>query len=113
VTISFASGQWFETAISEAYHAVLPPRTEGQEVDMLYRIMMDDRPRADPWIYFTQVRGGTWMNWDNAFFLWIGDHLILVGMGVCALVRLLYWGVKSIMRKKSKKDGYRRVYREA
>jgi hypothetical protein len=57
---------------------------------------MDDRPGTDPWIFFTQARGGTWRNWDNAMFLWVGDHLILValvmvgGFGLGGF-GLLYW----------------------
>jgi inositol phosphorylceramide mannosyltransferase catalytic subunit len=141
VTISYASGQWFETAIWEAYHAMLQkPRLRGskdhkefqghlqsgaadggdggeggqgeeqEEEGRLYRIMMDDRPGTDPWIYFTHQGGGTWVNWDNALFLWIGDHLILIGVGVCVLLGAVWWGVRTCVRRKSvKRDGYRRV----
>jgi hypothetical protein len=83
---------------------------EEQEEKRLHRIMMDGRPGTDPWIYFTQMRGETWVNWDNALFLWIGDHLILLGLGVCGLLGLAWWGVRSCVRRSSvKKDGYRRV----
>jgi len=139
VTISYASGQWFETAIWEAYHAMLQkPRLRGskdhkefqghlqsaaadggeggeeeeeqEEEKRLYRIIMDDRPGTDPWIYFTQQRGGTWVNWDNALFLWIGDHLILIAVGVCVLLGAVWWGVRTSVRRRSvKRDGYRRV----
>jgi inositol phosphorylceramide mannosyltransferase catalytic subunit len=143
MTISYASGQWFETAIWETYHAMLQkPRSRGgvgrkqggaqgrngggEQQDAqegqgeqgepenrerrLHRIMMDDRPGTDPWIYFTQKRGGTWKNWDNAMFLWIGDHLILLGLGICSLVGATVWGIRSCVRRKGfKKDGYRRV----
>jgi inositol phosphorylceramide mannosyltransferase catalytic subunit len=127
VTISYASGQWFETAIWETYHARLQkPRQRGskdhkefqghgegkqepEEEKRLYRIMMDGRPGADPWIYFTSARGVTWENWDNAFFLWIGDHLILLGLGVCALLGVVGWSVRSCVRRGGAKKGYTRV----
>ncbi|KIM94309.1 hypothetical protein OIDMADRAFT_71161, partial [Oidiodendron maius Zn] len=72
VTISYASGQWFETAIWQEYHSSTTPENH------LYRIMLDNRPGTDPWIFFTQARGETWKNWDNVMFLWIGDHLIVL-----------------------------------
>lgn len=81
VTISYASGQWFETAIWEEYHKLLPkisknsPNTTHDH--RLHRLMMDDREGADPWVFFTQERGGSWVNWDNRMFLIIGDHLFL------------------------------------
>lgn len=52
--------------------------------------MMDDRPGAPPWIFFTQLRGGTWSNWDDDLFLWIGDHLVLLAVVICALVTLVW-----------------------
>ncbi len=86
---------------------------EQQEEKKLYRIMMDARPGAEPWIYFTQQRGETWVNWDNALFLWIGDHLILLGLGVCALLGAFCWAVRSFVRRGGvKKGGYRRVSHE-
>lgn len=87
VTISYASGQWFETAIWQKYHSQHPE-------ERLHRIMMDDRPGTQPWIYFTQERGGTWKNWDNAFFLWIGDHLALLALVVVSGLALLWWSVR-------------------
>jgi len=93
ITISYASGQWFETAIWQTYHAVLARGDNplADENRPLHRIMMDDRPGAPPWIFFTQLRGGTWVNWDNAMFLWIGDHLVLLAVAVCAFVALVWW----------------------
>jgi mannosyltransferase OCH1-like enzyme len=91
VTVSYASGQWFETAIWAQYHAMLPnpEKTPGQE-NRLYRLMMDDRfdEGADPWVFFTQARGGTWIRWDNRMFLWIGDHVALIIIGVLSLAGL-------------------------
>ncbi|MCJ1472476.1 hypothetical protein MMC13_001124 [Lambiella insularis] len=107
VTISYASGQWFETAIWQAYHAT--PRASFHE-NKGVRIMMDDRPGTDPWIYFTQERGGTWVNWDNRMFLWIGDHLLLLGIGLCSLVGISWWmgtrAVRSWRKRKGNEKGY-------
>lgn len=81
-----------------------------QKEKQLYRIMMDSRPEADPWIFFTQHRGETWVNWDNDFFLWIGDHLILLGMGILVLLWLLWYGGRWCVRRgNAKRNGYRRV----
>ncbi len=55
---------------------------------------MDDRPGTEPWIYFTQERGGSWVNWDNQLFLWLGDHLLLIAVGVMGLLVLVGWGIK-------------------
>ena len=90
VTISYASGQWFETAVWETYH-----KMQNQEKG-LHRIMMDDRPGTEPWIFFSQERGGSWVNWDNQMFLWIGDHLILLVLGVFALLWISWWGVRRL-----------------
>ena len=85
ITISYASGQWFETAIWQKYHHSVT------EENRLHRIMMDNRPGTEPWIFFTQARGGTWKNWDNCMFLWIGDHLILLCIGTAFGLGLLWW----------------------
>jgi hypothetical protein len=54
--------------------------------------MMDDRNGLEKtWVYFTQERGGTWVNWDNALFLWIGEHLILLGLGISILLGSIIW----------------------
>ncbi|KUJ17407.1 uncharacterized protein LY89DRAFT_696850 [Mollisia scopiformis] len=82
ITISYASGQWFETAIWERYHGSKKTMKEEEKV---YRIMMDDRVQdrvgEGKWVFFTQERGGTWVNWDNRLFLWVGDHLVLLAVG--------------------------------
>jgi len=58
----------------------------------LHRVMMDDREgKREEWVYFTQERGGTWVNWDNYFFLWVGDHLVLEGVVVVGLVVGMWW----------------------
>ena len=67
---------------------MLPPPELRRPESILYRVMMDDRPGAAPSVFFSQARGGTWVNWDNRMFLWIGDHLILLGSGVGLLIAL-------------------------
>ncbi|KAK6855569.1 mannosyl phosphorylinositol ceramide synthase protein [Apiospora arundinis] len=99
VTISYDSGQWFVTDIWEKYHALLGREEEGSVMPFdgsgfapLHRVLMDMRPGADPWVFFTQVEGGTWTNWDSAMFSWIGDHLLFIMVGVLALIAGLIWG---------------------
>ncbi|KAF4595686.1 Mannosyl phosphorylinositol ceramide synthase SUR1 [Ophiocordyceps camponoti-floridani] len=70
ITISYASGQWYETEMWQIYHARKPPT----EPDLL-RVMMDMRPSGAPWVFFTAGRGGTWDNWDNQVLGWMGNHL--------------------------------------
>ena len=72
ITISYATGQWFETEIWEKYHRQLP-----KQEPVLTRINVDGRPGAAPSVFFTHTRGGTWENWDNEVFKWIGDHLFI------------------------------------
>lgn len=110
ITISYASGQWFETAIWQNYHKALPKVNKGIGHDeRLIRIMMDDRPGTEPWIYFTQERGGSWVNWDNMMFLWIGDHLVFlaVSIGVCAGGGV--WGVRRFLGKWRGARRYKRL----
>ena len=62
---------------------------------------MDGRPGASPWVFFTQTRGGTWDNWDNQLFKWIGDHLVitsLVIIGVAASIAVTAIGVVQIAK---------------
>jgi hypothetical protein len=88
----------------QTYHASLKPFEQNKAV---YRIMMDDRPGTDPWIFFMQ-EGGSWVNWDNALFLWIGDHLVLEGAGMLVLVGGIWWGVRRCCGG-GKRRGYSRV----
>lgn len=79
----------------EAYH-----KKSGRELgNRLHRIMMDSRPGADPWIFFTHGRGGSWLNWDNEMFMWIGDHLLLLSIAGCVLALLLGWAVMLCVRR--------------
>ena len=67
--------------------------------------MMDDRPGTDPWIYFTQARGGTWKNWDNTMFLWVGDHLILLALVIVGGPALLCWACLRLGAKRRRTAG--------
>lgn len=104
VTVSWASGQWFVTAVWEEWHRLLPAGKGG-----LVRLMMDDREGADEWVFFTQERGGTWVEWDHMMFLWIGDHLRLVLVVVVGGVGGVLWmGVKRLRGWKGRNLGYKR-----
>ncbi|KAK3374121.1 nucleotide-diphospho-sugar transferase [Lasiosphaeria ovina] len=109
VTISYASGQWFVSAIWQEYHSLLPKVSENPDIEhRLYRLMMDDRAGEDPWVYFTQERGGTWINWDNYLFLMIGDHLFLFVLLLVSSISLAGWLIARMVRK-YKTGGYSRL----
>ncbi|KAL2023569.1 hypothetical protein VTK56DRAFT_2177 [Thermocarpiscus australiensis] len=116
ITIHYSSGQWFETAIWQRYHAQLPE--EPREEDRIYRIMMDMREGAARWVFFTQGRGGTWDRWDKAFFdsignrliPWLGEHAAVLLVVVVAVAGGLLWYRK---RRRASKKGYRTVATEA
>ncbi|KAK2601633.1 hypothetical protein QQS21_004783 [Conoideocrella luteorostrata] len=84
LTISFATGQWFLTELWERYHAEL---ADGQPP--LTRIMMDGRPGSAPWTFFTATEGGSWSNWDNYVFGWIGTHLVEFVLGIVVFILAL------------------------
>lgn len=79
LTVSYATGQWFLTAMWEKHHRELAAGEPG-----LTRVMMDGRPGAAEWVFFSHGRGGTWEGWDNAAFMWVGDHLALTFLLVVA-----------------------------
>ncbi|KAK4656697.1 hypothetical protein QC762_206540 [Podospora pseudocomata] len=109
ITISFASGQWFETAVWEKYHSLLPkPGADPEMEHRGYRLIMDDRPEADEWIFFTQERGGTWVNWDNKMFLAIGKHLFLLFASLVGLAAVVFWGGSRCLRRYNR-AGYTRL----
>jgi hypothetical protein len=111
ITICYASGQWFQTAIWEAYHKALPSHKNEDETNegRLYRIMMDSRPGADPWVFFIAGRGETWVNWDNYFFKWIGDHLMLLAISSFGLLCVLWWASRTICRSRRSKAIYEKL----
>ncbi|KAK0617777.1 hypothetical protein B0T17DRAFT_495739 [Bombardia bombarda] len=114
-TISYSSGQWFVTALWERYHRQLERLAVTPEEDKIYRIMMDMRDGADRWVFFTQGRGGTWDNWDNHLFSYIGnvlvprilENLLFIGMGLVAVVGLT-WALRRWCRRGAGR-GYRKL----
>jgi inositol phosphorylceramide mannosyltransferase catalytic subunit len=121
VIISWTSGQWFVTAMFEKYHALLQKdgtvrgfEDEGPRFSQLHHLLMSGKPNHDPWVFFTQVRGGTWSNWDSGFFPWLGDHLprvILTGVGIGLVVILTCClGCRWCCRRcNNRKSGYKQV----
>ena len=83
ITISYATGQWFETAIWEKYHQQKP-----KDAPVLTRVITDERPGAAPAVFFSHSRGGTWDNWDNRLFTWIGENLLISISTVLGLIAL-------------------------
>ncbi|KAL2163009.1 hypothetical protein VTH06DRAFT_6845 [Thermothelomyces fergusii] len=120
VTIMYATGQWFLTAVWEEYHALLPaPGSSSaagedghgyEHEHRLYRVMMDMAPGADPWIFFSHQDGGggTWNNWDNDLFAAIGDHLLLSFALLLVGTWLVAWTALRCLRR-SRIGGYTRL----
>lgn len=107
LTISYATGQWYLTKIWEEYHQKLP-----EKASVLTRVSMDGREGAPEWTFFTHTRGGTWDNWDNRMFSWIGDHLALVALLVvaaCSMFGLAATLCLSVARRRRNQDAYERV----
>lgn len=111
VAVSYASGQWFETAIWEEYHKTLNENSRAE--DRIYRIMMDQRPGADRWVFFTSGRGGSWTQWDNSLFSFIGNvmfpwlkrNFIWLCLGLGAFVALVWY----LRRRRLRRGGYKKV----
>ncbi|PHH93326.1 hypothetical protein CDD83_7111 [Cordyceps sp. RAO-2017] len=85
ITISYATGQWYETDMWQIYHASKP----ASDPDLL-RVMMDMRPTGAPWVFFTAGRGGTWDNWDNQVLGWFGNHLFEAALYAFAALGLAF-----------------------
>lgn len=98
VTIMYASGQWYFTAMWEKYHSLLsrePATLHGTKkpgLAPLHHILMDMRPDSDPWVFFTQVDGNSWANWDNRIFSFIGDHIASIVLFMTIFAFLIGWG---------------------
>ncbi|CAG8962161.1 hypothetical protein HYFRA_00005208 [Hymenoscyphus fraxineus] len=106
MTVAYASGQWFLTAIWEQYHGMVSiaaslNEEEGGEWEVLgvksdmrlHRVMMEEG-KEDEWALFSKGRGGSWVRWDNRVFGWVEDHVILVPLILGAwVVALLGVGV--------------------
>ncbi|KEZ41843.1 hypothetical protein SAPIO_CDS6649 [Scedosporium apiospermum] len=59
VVVMYCTGQWYVTAIFEKYHSLLAADGTVRGFDgvgwaPLHHILMDGRPGADPWVFFTQ-----------------------------------------------------------
>lgn len=108
ITISYATGQWFLTDMWQRYHAGLA----GGEPE-LTRVMMDMRPGAAPWVFFMHTQGGSWDNWDNHVFQWVGSHLIVTILAGAAVVGTLGMLTMLVVRLAMvywrRRKGYRRV----
>lgn len=121
--ISWGVGQWFIGGVWDEYHRMLQLGKdavggkivlEGVDEEVsgrLYRLMMDNRPGMDEWVFFTQGRGGTWNGWDNRLFLEIGDHLWIFSIVLASLVGLMGWLARRYWRAQRGK-GYRKVKSE-
>lgn len=108
ITISYATGQWFLTAIWQEYHKTLPSSDPG-----LMRVMMDGDPGAAEWVFFNHTRGGTWDNWDNRLFGWLGDNLLTFALILSALIAsagtLVYVSVRAVNFRRSTRKQYSRL----
>ncbi|KAK4496743.1 hypothetical protein PRZ48_012726 [Zasmidium cellare] len=71
ITISYATGQWYETEIWNKYF-----RQKVDDKPEPVRILTDGRPGAAEPVFFTYSGGETWHNWDNQMFGWIGQNLL-------------------------------------
>ncbi|RYO96568.1 hypothetical protein DL765_011547 [Monosporascus sp. GIB2] len=116
VIISYQSGQWFVTAIWEKYHSLLSSGGvvdgfDGNGYQPLHRVLMDGRPNADPWVFFTQTRGGgTWLDWDTNLFDWIGQHIVMIVLGLFVLAGLAFWACAVCIRRRNSR-GYQALPR--
>ncbi len=108
--ISYASGQWFLTDMWQRYHDAIPLSSETSQEHRLYRIMMGWRPGADPWVFFTQGRGGTWDNWDNHFFGWLGNQPNQSMPALIALIILVSAGVWYIFMRSRRRRVKEQLY---
>jgi mannosyltransferase OCH1-like enzyme len=104
LTVHWGTGQWFETATWEEYHADLKA---GEEP--LTRVMMDMRPGADRWVFFTQGRGGTWNQWDNELMMFVGDHIVCLGVGLGVTLGIAYSALRGLRNTRSRRRGYKRL----
>jgi mannosyltransferase OCH1-like enzyme len=116
ITISYASGQWFMSKLWRQYH-------ERNPQSPMVRILMDARPGAAEWVFFTGGRGGSWDNWDNHVFGWIGrttGHLVITifvgctfGVGVLVLGMMGWRAVRRVQfGRRGRKEGWYQKERE-
>ncbi|ROT38127.1 hypothetical protein SODALDRAFT_324552 [Sodiomyces alkalinus F11] len=110
ITVSYTTGQWFETIAWERYH-----QTAQGQAEPLYRILVDNEPTPPsapqgphgPVVFFSTGRGGTWNQWDNFLFAWTGAQYLLIAVLVAAVVRLLWWrGRRTSVARRGRYDLY-------
>lgn len=117
VTVMFASGQWFMTAMWEKYHSDLSAdgtirgsADAGAGWKPLHRILMDMRPGADSWVFFDQVAGESWADWDYRILKIIGDHIVVIVLLVGVLI---YFVTRFCMNHRgrlgARRVGYKRL----
>ncbi|KAI0472231.1 nucleotide-diphospho-sugar transferase [Xylaria cf. heliscus] len=122
IIVSYTSGQWFVTAIWEQYHWLLSSDGsvkgfDGNGWGPLHHILMDMRPdQPDPYIFWTQEHGGSWDQWDNVWFGWIGSHINLVieyVVGAIVVTALLItscvFGCRYYAARRNRAKGYKVV----
>jgi hypothetical protein len=72
---------------------------------------MDGRPGADPWVFFNwqEGGGGTWNNWDNQLFWFLGQHLFLFYMTLFGAIASVGWLGWRFVRKQRGRGRYARL----
>ncbi|EED20773.1 mannosyl phosphorylinositol ceramide synthase CSH1, putative [Talaromyces stipitatus ATCC 10500] len=89
LTISYNSGRWFFTSMWEKYHDrvnwmnwnLIHSAGEGADQihaskineNQLYRVVMESRRGAEPWVFWNEGAGLTWQDWDYSMFSSIGQ----------------------------------------
>ena len=48
--------------------------SDANNKDQLYRVVMENRRGAEPWVFWNEGAGLTWENWDFSIFHWIGEN---------------------------------------
>lgn len=102
ITVSYATGQWFETAMWEKYHAEMP-----EHADPLVRVRLDRHPDVPMLVdLWTTGRGSTWHEWDNDMFLWIGQkpqlarqYAAVAFVLLCGLVFCSFRAARYLLRR--------------
>lgn len=110
LSVMYNSGQWFFTDMWEKYHDKVTPinwnpftshnelQDEGKRGKQLYRVIMDNRRGAEPWVFWNEGAGLTWQDWD--YGLWMGitekmDKIIRIVVmavsGTTLVVGLIIW----------------------
>ncbi|EEA21173.1 hypothetical protein TMatcc_001174 [Talaromyces marneffei ATCC 18224] len=108
LAVSYNSGRWFFTSMWEKYHDSVNRRnwnlvhsagegadqihTDTTNKNQLYRVVMESRRGAEPWVFWNEGAGLTWEDWDFSIFHWIGENaakVIRITVAVTASLSLL------------------------